>query len=422
MKTPLISLFTLVPMAVGTADIECFDSYLHRLAAAHSCTFWQFCRVISPLCEERGVQRLDSRAFNLSGSTSTIRVLTVLLSECTNVGNLDRTTFISLSECVARYQARSFKHSRHWCPACLREAIDCGSPFYDRLLWRAGVVQRCPTHRLRLADSCDVCHYKQRFLNSSGDLSKCCKCNSSLCSRQEKWIFDPMPSFGESDMLELVGAISDGSFSRAEPGAFLTFVEELNRLLPARSSIRSSINTLGKFRAPTLFTMLSASNLAGVTLLDVFIDPKQAARNAGGLGFDTHKQASSPRPRHSDSVLKNLCEKVRNYLKEPHDVPVPPLRAVTRALGVTPGLLLHRNSDLYKSYMARRKLQLKIRRLRLDARVSSILSGGLFDLYLNGGLHSQDALVEEICKQCGVSKHVARTHVSRYYKQHRRGA
>jgi len=73
---------------------------------------------------------------------------------------------------------------------------------------------------------------------------------------------------------------------------------------------------------------------------------------------------------------------------------------------------------LYQEYMARWKSLCKIRKERVVARVRQALDAGLFAMYLDGAMGSQDALADELCRQCRVGKRVARSKVTFYYREH----
>lgn len=413
-------LFSVEPLGIGSLEVESFSSYLRRLALAHSLTYWQLCRLLSGLDSPSKERRYDCSGFNLSGSTNMTRQMVAVVSAATNVKQLERTTFISLSGCIAASQAFSFKSARSWCPACIWESSAKRTVFYDRLIWNVDTVRRCPIHRVSLIDKCPSCSSRQTFFRSSGNLVACWKCGSDLATKEGTWTFEPRPSFGEQDVCELTVAVSDGSFLQASSDALHIFKKEIHRLFPnaKRSPLSYLVPAVDRCRYPTFLTLLKASHATGVSLLEVLTDPRQAAAKAGGLGLSTYTPPAVPHPHHDKAKLRRMELKMRGLLVRPLSEHLPSLAKLAAEFGVTTGCILHRNPKLHNQYMARRAELRLYRRENMTSAVRLALSKGLFANYMDRTFPSQDALVDELCHQCKVGKYFARTQVAIYRREY----
>lgn len=154
---PRSVLVSLRPIGVGTGNVESLNSYFLRLADAHQVTPRALAReVVFP---ERS--KFDGNRWkhfteawkhpNFNGIGDACGKWVETVEALTMVNGLHRLTmsFLNGRACWRGLVSRQ----NRWCPACLRESAEQGTP-YGQLLWSFEAVTACPIHRTRLVDRC----------------------------------------------------------------------------------------------------------------------------------------------------------------------------------------------------------------------------------------------------------------------------
>lgn len=150
-------LASLKPRGTGSPYRESLSSYFMRLADQHCFSPKLLARefVVPMLGLARGVEATQADRFwrtsffNGMGTVPDgwVRALSCL----TGVKGLRQHTLLPLQGLVSRFGTAS--QNRRWCPHCLREGEEDGTP-YGQLLWEIGAVRACPLHEVKLVSRC----------------------------------------------------------------------------------------------------------------------------------------------------------------------------------------------------------------------------------------------------------------------------
>jgi TniQ len=142
-------LYSMPPIAVGTAVAESLTSYVARLAEAHALELRHLLRwEVYPRMEPRR----SLRRWALNGNGSMTRKAVVALEALTGRGDLRYLTFVSWSQ--ALNVTPMLRRGKAWCPRCYAEWRRSGQVFYEPLLWMVRAVSSCRVHDVSLATEC----------------------------------------------------------------------------------------------------------------------------------------------------------------------------------------------------------------------------------------------------------------------------
>lgn len=153
--SPRSVLHALVPMGLGTGDVESLTSYFCRLAYSHGMTarnlaVWVLEHFEQPIPDD---YRWFRRSF--SGVTIETEQWASWLSELTGVENLDQLSMSPWRAAISTPELMSA--SDRWCPCCLKEDIESGAFPYLRLKWDLAPVTACLNHKVELVCTCPHC-------------------------------------------------------------------------------------------------------------------------------------------------------------------------------------------------------------------------------------------------------------------------
>lgn len=160
---PRSALYQLRPIGTGTAETECFASYLARLARAHNLSLGALSiRYLFPLMiarrAESGVSFTRLKLLQLhsaNGADTFANDLLPIVERLTLVTGIVPSTFIKWADVVPRLEL--LRHYRAWCSDCYAEWGAGGNTLYDPLLWTVRPVKICPRHQRFLAEQCPRC-------------------------------------------------------------------------------------------------------------------------------------------------------------------------------------------------------------------------------------------------------------------------
>jgi len=225
------------------------------------------------------------------------------------------------------------------------------------------------------------------------------------------------PTSGERDCVELVDAISRGNLILAHPAAFQTFFAAVLRTAPPKKRLRFGKELFDlkvdnsralRTQSPHFSTMLRSTQATGVRLIDVLTSPIEAACVAGGMLVDRVDGRSNRRPHKSRSIIEE-CERRLNFeLAKPDWDNVPPLRDLSRDLGVGLGFLHYRFSPLIRLYEKRRsheKTRQKIARTQLMLKALQV---DLLKKFPSSRYPTQESLAYAVMEKCSVGRRAAR--------------
>ena len=400
-------------------EIESLPSFFARAARHHSVSLLQFAKHLEDWWNHTHrnqvtlpLGQLYARGAPLCGFGPNVDDYVRVLTEAMGVPNLQRTTLCGLRLAAARYGQKTVKSSRAWCPACMHERLSSGEHF-DSLLWAIMPQTRCHIHRLKLIMHCPSCQALQIPMHRSGQLHLCWRCEQTLVPHWRNWTLQLEPSFGERDCIELVRAISTGSFVEACPDALQVFCIELRELMASvfkpQLNMRGKVErvrVLGRENQPTLLTMLRQAQVSGVSLLDILSVPKWAARIAGELECVRRDYPAQCRPRKPQEIGRLVEQEIRRALARTEKVES--FTALAKRLGVSTGYVRYRLPALAKKYIAHwtacRNRANSIR----DSKIIELLKSELLPLYNSGSIRSQDDLVDAIVQRLRVGKRTAR--------------
>ena len=268
--------FHVAPIALGTLEVECLSSLLHRISYAHGVSRFQFISHLQsrwrtetgnhlPRCEEL---RWDGYGPNVAIALSAL--------EYAFGYSLEGTTLIGLHGICAGNSIGSIKHERCWCPACFKSDREAGRPPYDRLLWRVQGVERCSLHKLRLRRNCPHCESGQTKDGSKAELDNCSRCGQSLSSLTSIGDYSPRPLFGEAQTEQLILRLDE--LKGARPGPLRVFLNNVRS--PAKELNRHLGDIFHTRRCPILPQLTSLIAVAthfGVDVVQLITAPASAA-------------------------------------------------------------------------------------------------------------------------------------------------
>jgi len=402
----------------GTADVESFGSFLHRLAFTHGVTVGQLLNHMAgqPECQAR-LRRIPKYLFwaeslAICNYGEELRSLVTVVSLLTGIKDLQTSTFLFLQSAMSKKGCWVVRKTRAWCPACYRELKGGTAPIYDKLLWASQYVSRCPMHEVQLLERCPKCNQPQRY-GTTSDIDKCVECSASLIGDPQDWKSVHQPGLGETDVVALIGwAVESGE--SLDPYALSIFLTALRRgnspSMPMASDIRSVVGerTVARQGKPTLLKCIQLAADLDVPLKLIFQDPNIAASIVTLNVPKRPRLPKIPSRRLSKANQERLkSEIVRIIMEDKSEVP-PAVQTVCHFLGVEDGWFRNRYPSLHRKLARRRKVAaIKLQNDR-NRRVRIALQHGLYAKYLRGEIATKDHLVDQLVTDCGISKSCAR--------------
>ena len=166
---PRSRLYSLDPVAVGTAFVESLTGYVARLADAHAVSVGDLVgrelsaaasRPVRPLSPSLQRSRPDSHGFHaqgyaVNGLTETAKKWVAALESTTRRADLRLLTLLPFAGLFSHQSV--FRAHRAWCAACHKEQRDLARVVYEPLLWSIALVLVCPVHRQPLEERCPHC-------------------------------------------------------------------------------------------------------------------------------------------------------------------------------------------------------------------------------------------------------------------------
>ncbi|SRR6266498_631350 len=357
--SPRSALYQIRPVGIGTAETECFTSYLARLAKAHNISLGALSlRYIFPLVNakraESGVPftRLKVRQMSSANGADTFAIdLLTIVERLTLVTGIVPMTFIKWGDVVSRLEL--LRHYRAWCSDCYAEWSAGGKTLYDPLLWTMQPVKICLRHQRFLAEHCPRCQRRSwpvlgRYLPGfcshcrawlgRGDSQPVAEVDAPLTANAdlnyERWVADNIGSLIASSAGESAAPMRENVTAAVNHCCNLLMEgnpQMLARLLGAANTT-ARLWLRGK-NIPPLKTLVRLSFLTRVPLLRLFTEPAHVlARLTQHPVEITGYQLRQIRQIHRRGRL--ACQKVREEIEAAlKETPPPSLEEVARRLG-----------------------------------------------------------------------------------------
>lgn len=338
--------FQLQPEGLGTPNVECLSSYIHRLALAHGVTFYQLHAHLRHWFSQQHPNRKMPRgceSVRFNGYGGDVKLLVEALEEATSLDVLRACTLLPVSEVCAGNGIGAVKRTRAWCPACYGIARERGAVIYDRLYWQIQGITRCPIHGIELKQVCDVCGQIQRNQSSRNILDRCEHCTADLVGDPESWSIIANQDLYEVPLTSLL------SFTSQNPA--ITFstraMSDYCRYMVDVHSRRKLIDYLGEiFHCPgnrtrmQLSSMLHVSAFFNVSLALALTEPQVAASQMS-LEFEwPARRQCKPHPRVNDEASRRAGKLIRQAIAS--GPPFPSLRSISALVNVSEGYLIYR--------------------------------------------------------------------------------
>lgn len=148
-------LFHIMPIAVGTDDVESFTGYLNRVAREHCVSAGQ----LMSFCFYKSKGFWKKRAIyysrGLNGMNRYAELAVEVLSETMAIDEIRFTNLLPLQHIISKNNL--LREKRFWCPVCLNDDIEQNGIAYERLIWNLELVRVCSIHQTRLFSECPYC-------------------------------------------------------------------------------------------------------------------------------------------------------------------------------------------------------------------------------------------------------------------------
>jgi AraC-like DNA-binding protein len=237
-------LYSLSPIAVGTAEVESLTSYIARLAAEHRVSiktlFNQELAVFRQTAlnaqdtEQATRRRQDSLAsiIPLNGSTANVSKVVQILEAATLQQDLKYLTLLTWKNVIP--PTALLRRSEAWCPYCYEQWRSNGQVLYKPLLWQINVVTVCPYHQRPLRLQCSYCGQHSYLFMRDSQPGHCPQCHQWLGRSWDTEISTQPESSEQNAEWELWGA--------CQVANLLAVANKLD-FLPQRQQIAQSLNS-----------------------------------------------------------------------------------------------------------------------------------------------------------------------------------
>lgn len=185
---PRSTLYSLVPLGVGTPGIESLTSYVNRLAQVYHVgpRVLVAQHILPHLSEAYYVQAAPgslggfgrTRSMVINGAGPVALDWAEALSQLTMRSDLRQLT---LHQWAAGLPNWGLLHSApKFCPGCYHQWRELKRPLYQPLLWTLQAVRMCLHHHCWLRERCPSCQKLQSALAAKGSPGYCSQCGAWL--------------------------------------------------------------------------------------------------------------------------------------------------------------------------------------------------------------------------------------------------
>lgn len=332
-----------LPLGVGTPDVESLISYFARVALSHCVTTSALARRIAYIMGWSLNPKWDWKFVNPSGVSGSAEQWSRALSDMTSVGALSSLTLLSWRNVVAPMSLTAT--SSRWCPLCFGEDCTAGTPPYFRLAWDINAVTACARHRTKLVHACAECgRLETRHRSAYIVPGWCTKCGAFLGSFADHTNSTPEETWVASQVGGMLArqATLESSPTREDlcnciRSLVTHFDGGKNALFSRRIGLNKSTvhHLMSAGGTPTLPTLLRIASRTGIELPDLltgdltrWLSVNIEERSTDFVLAQRNRRAS-PVPRRSEQIRTHLAA-----LNE-SNVPVS-VRQVARQLNIDP--------------------------------------------------------------------------------------
>lgn len=208
----MTKLLRLIPVGLGTPDVESLPSFIQRLSLIHGLGFHQMLGLIHEIyCDQNGIMPMLAPSYRnvaspttLAGGSMVVEELVEELRAVINVGNLEYLTLVPVTSSLAR-DIQLTESMFKWCPACFRDDEAAGNCAYYRLLWHFRDLDKCPIHSIRLQNECPDCGQSQRRFVKHRPIGLCHVCEAPL---KGDGVFQSLGESWRNDAFDIVEFLS----------------------------------------------------------------------------------------------------------------------------------------------------------------------------------------------------------------------
>jgi len=395
--TPRTPLYPLVPIGLGTGQVESLTGYLARLAHAHRISVGTLFReVMEPQIR---AAELYTASMSLGNRLSEQELQPIdvqpswvpTIEALTGQRSLSELTVSTWRHVVA--QRRLLRREGAYCPPCLAGDLKTVGP-YERLSWRLSSVEVCSRHGTVLLTACWKCGSRRPSLGFWSVPGYCGRCWSWLGWRRAEPRPEPKaPSTWSRVRSTLVeAALAERAVSQSPRGAFRDSLQAalrltagsqtaINRMLGLRAKSNAT-NWLARSLVPSLDTALRLAAAFGADLTSIL---------AGSPIFDVRRRFQPPLGkgrRHMDWAV--VGRELSGELRVPQ---TRSLEAIARDLGTARQELKEHFPELSQAVIDRHRAALHERSERRRLYLVEAVEGIVSELQL-AGIHPSARAVE----------------------------
>ncbi|EEM69038.1 MULTISPECIES: TniQ family protein [Bacillus cereus group] len=184
------SLYSVVPIGIGTVEAESLCSYISRLADIHCVTVGDIMKyLIAPKINKEYINNIGISGGNgfykssslINGHGIIAKDFIEVIAFLTCREDVERTTF---NNCQKLISFRGLlKNIRYWCPSCFQIDLETTGVIYERLSWNLQSIHNCLIHERVLESICPFCNSHMYTLERKSLPGYCSKCLCWLGNR-----------------------------------------------------------------------------------------------------------------------------------------------------------------------------------------------------------------------------------------------
>ncbi len=366
-----IKLYPVPLIGEGTADVESFPSYLHRISIDHGIHVGGLIR----FAYHYGIGQLSAKE-RYPGIPKHIKTEDVVRpNESTKllIDLFELMTGQRLQSSVLWFLDGNIGRSRNevisgfrWCPECLKEMEQLEQEPYFKLIWHLTGVDACYTHRTALVSKCQACGAKQDGYIKKCTLGTCQKCGNSLSNRKLKLTSKDIINSWEligADLFVLLSDISQYSPDNFNLRGARDSIEYFNSRYSSELRKGGVYKILSEKQVSAIVHRKRSMNLEiirricfilGMSLFD-FIGGN-SRKTTRRLSYDWVDEIEPDFMQPKKKMQRDHREVYRKLLKTIAEIDRPPsLRKLSQINGVSVGYIDYRHPMLAQKIVARHK-------------------------------------------------------------------
>lgn len=226
-------LISLIPIGIGTTEVESLSSYISRIAREYN---------VAPnkLLKSCVVRRFGSSSYlnkigysinsckNINGSDMIAEAAVSSIEMATGRGDLTYTTLLKWQHVLSSNQ---MKTKRAWCPYCLQSDLENKNPIYERLLWKIDIIESCPVHKQNLVVICPHCKSSQSNFSRYSFPGFCSHCKTWLGEANNIPVTEKANSFEAWTTSEIGKVLAASHKVKEDVRARIIFANSLRALM-----------------------------------------------------------------------------------------------------------------------------------------------------------------------------------------------